>query len=298
LCPADQQSVLGERDEILSFEDTAVAFVESQQDNFVLLIVDENLDVDSEDSAKHVTLSGSFCVEKIRKRLSKEAERRMLALVRSANDSSSDVSLYNFRAHGFLPKAPIRREKINETLAPLWYKRFPPSEFGLSLNPGTTEDAMPKISEDVACSPNDIALKLKEIESLFENGAHNSDPRKIHDVLHELKGDLLTMSGFSASLIGILGQINLMLQASPHDPVSIMTKWQALCDRIQVALHSLQVPSESKVKPRNSKKFKRPLGLSKSTSSKDPLSSSFLSTSSDNSHTSILPKGPVQYQFQ
>jgi len=36
----------------------------------------------------------------------------MIALVRSANDSSSDIAIYNKRAHGFLPKAPIKREKV------------------------------------------------------------------------------------------------------------------------------------------------------------------------------------------
>jgi len=48
----------------------------------------------------------------------------MLALVRSANDSASDVAIYNSRAHGFICKAPIQREKIMEIIAPIWAKRF------------------------------------------------------------------------------------------------------------------------------------------------------------------------------
>ena len=94
----------------------------------VLMIVDENLDV-VDGSGNSLSVSGSQCVENIRKKLPLELEKRMFALVRSANDSTTDVAIYNQRAHGFLPKAPIRREKVYETLAPLWMKRFPPSEF-------------------------------------------------------------------------------------------------------------------------------------------------------------------------
>ena len=216
--------------------------------DFIFIIVDENLDIENKDGSKQKSISGSHCVEKIRKRLPKDAERRILALVRSANDSTSDVSLYNIRCHGFLPKAPLRKEKINETLAPLWYKRFPPSEFGLCL--GTDEEiSIP--SEDVACSSTDILQKLNEIDSLFDIDAHVADPSRINDVMHELKGDLLTMTGFNVSMIGILGQINLMIQTS-HEPDETALKWQTLKDRTREAIQALNIPQDLNPKARRS----------------------------------------------
>eukprot|EP00957_Ditylum_brightwellii_P180991 13788429-Ditylum_brightwellii.AAC.1 len=74
----------------------------------------------------HVTVSGSMCVEGIQRRLLPEQERRVCALIRSANDSSQDVAIYNSRAHRFLPKVLIQGDKVMETLAPFWERRFPP----------------------------------------------------------------------------------------------------------------------------------------------------------------------------
>ena len=92
------------------------------QDDYFVLIADENLDVADDSMSTHVTISGSMCIENIRHRLLPDQERRMLALVRSANDSSRDIAIYNSRAHGFLPKAPIQRQRVLEMLAPAWEK--------------------------------------------------------------------------------------------------------------------------------------------------------------------------------
>ena len=70
------------------------------------------------------TISGSLCVESIRDKLGGNT-KRLLTLIRSANDSSDDISQYKKRAHGFLPKTPIKRQKTLDVLAPLWAERFP-----------------------------------------------------------------------------------------------------------------------------------------------------------------------------
>jgi len=72
----------------------------------ILLIADENLDIVDE-AAKRKTISGSHLVENIRHRLLPEQERRLFSLIRSANDSASDIAIYKSRAHGFLPKGMI-----------------------------------------------------------------------------------------------------------------------------------------------------------------------------------------------
>lgn len=124
--PEDRISVFGQTpDEIMGFVDYVVEFMDEHKGDHVLLIADENLDLIDAESSKCVTLSGSQLVENIRSRLLPEQERLLVALIRSANDSATDVAIYNSRAHGFLPKAPIKKGKVLEALAPLWMARYP-----------------------------------------------------------------------------------------------------------------------------------------------------------------------------
>ena len=132
--------------------------------------------------------NSSLCVENIRKRLTPVQESRMMALVRSANDSSSDIAIYCDRAHGFLPKAPIKRDKVCETLAPMWFARFPQSQFGETMAICVTATSETEASGDVACTPFDITEKIIHIESLFASDYHVTDVQRIHEQMHELKG--------------------------------------------------------------------------------------------------------------
>ena len=282
--PPEQVTIMGDgADEIKGFEDFVVGFMENHKNDYVFIIVDENLDVVDE-SSMHESISGSVCVENIRKRLPYELERRVLAVVRSANDSSSDISIYSTRAHGFLPKAPIRREKVNEILAPLWLKRFPLSEFGDSVCFGATDEKMLIASEELACTPDDIAQKLIDIESLFEKNIHFTNWRLIHDHLHMLKGDLLTLNS-DISMISILGMINLMFLCHSQDPDVITEKWHSLRDRIYGAIDDMQHKSQVGEKSVEKSTLSSRLGL-RSALRRPSVSSSFVSTASTDS-----PKG-------
>ena len=71
------------------------------------------------------TILGSQLVSEIRKRLLPDQERRILALIRSANDSANDIAIYNLRMHGYLPKSPLNGlVSVKEQLAPLWLSRY------------------------------------------------------------------------------------------------------------------------------------------------------------------------------
>lgn len=203
--------------------------------------MDENLDIVHADTKKHDTISGSQCVENIRRRLSPETERRLFALIRSANDSSSDLALYKTRAHAFLPKTVIKRDKMKETLAPLWLARFPPSEFGESIDTGSKKNenvgTSSSAADDIACTPYDISNKLTHIEALFEKEAHINEPRLIQDNMHELKGDLLTMNS-NIPVHSVIGQINLV-QAT-NSPEILVERWQTLRDSTNEIIQSLQ----------------------------------------------------------
>lgn len=87
----------------MGFVDYVVDFMDKHMGDHILLIADENLDIVDE-ATKHKTISGSHLVEAIRARILSEQERFLLSLIRSANDSASDIAIYKSRAHGFLPK--------------------------------------------------------------------------------------------------------------------------------------------------------------------------------------------------
>ena len=88
------------------------------------MLVDENLDYGGSRGQEVVVMSGSRMVKDILTALPSDAERRILALVRSANDATSDLGIYMTRAHGFFPKVPVNKSRVQEILSPLWSERF------------------------------------------------------------------------------------------------------------------------------------------------------------------------------
>ena len=109
-----------DKDEILSFEKYVVDLVRDKPNDYFLIIADENLDMNCSEGR----LSGSICIQKILQQLEEIDEARVLALVRSANDSANEFALYNSRAHGFMVKAPMKAQQVNEILRHFWMKRF------------------------------------------------------------------------------------------------------------------------------------------------------------------------------
>ena len=100
-------------EEIYNFTDTVKEkMLEHPNDKF-LLIIDENLDI-IEGGAVTKTVSGSFSIQKFRESLEPSIESRMLALIRSANDSVREVELYQTRGHGFLLKGPMKKGGLLE----------------------------------------------------------------------------------------------------------------------------------------------------------------------------------------
>ena len=233
--PSEKCTVMGDGTaEIMGFETFVVEFMENHKEDYVLMIVDENLDT------ADTSISGSTCVENIRKKLLPELEKRMLIVIRSANDSLTEIATFNERAHAFLPKAPVRREKVLETIAPMWMKRFPASDFEDSADFDMTDETVATSQTDeLACTPYDIAQKLVDIEGMFMAGLHVTDMRRINDQLHELKGDLLTLTS-DASIISSLGMINLMLLRNEQPPEVALGKWHNLRDRIYEVVNAME----------------------------------------------------------
>ena len=196
----------------------------------VLLLADENLDV-MDEASKHRTISGSQLVENIRSRLLPEQEKSLVALIRSANDSSSDVAIYNARAHGFLCKAPIKKANVLETLAPLWMARYPQevgdedSSLASRNTPRSRADSSSSLesssslNDAVATTPVEIIQMVKEIGDLFSKGDLMEDRvlrQNIWEKLHALKGDLLTLQ-VGSKVITAVGMINSFRNAQSNE---------------------------------------------------------------------------------
>lgn len=122
----------GSGDDILKLSDTIVDLLEADSspvppNAFLLAMVDENLVL----SQTGDVILGSLAVQEARRRLSRANEARLLAFVRSANDSAEDTRLYAERAHGWLDKQPGRDR---QTVLERCFERFGPESITKSVS--------------------------------------------------------------------------------------------------------------------------------------------------------------------
>lgn len=198
----DHRLVLGHTaDELLSFNDKVKELVELHKDSKFLIIADENLDI-VDSVTRHKRMSGSLCIERLLNDLQTSDEKRVLALVRSANDSSADLELYKKRSHGFLQKEPIRREIVKEKIRSFWFERFWFERFENATAEGSTPIARVKRSRTPLRSSNgdflpsvtstaELTLIVEAIDNLLLHQRDNWPA--IRDKLQVLKGDTMTL---------------------------------------------------------------------------------------------------------
>ncbi len=232
----DRIRILGENaKEIMSFDDWAFRFILEHPDDYILFIVDENLDVHEDEIAttKEGTVSGSLCVSKIRRRLLPDQERRVLMLIRSANDSANDVAIYNSRAHGHLCKAPIKPGNVLEELAPLWLERFPPLNYGVHRIRSESNIQNLLSDDELDIDALDLKESVASLQALVIASEIDSNIWPlIWDKLHVLKGDLLTSSkGNHQNFSSAIEIINSMKGSSL--PKDIKEKWDDLLSKIK-----------------------------------------------------------------
>jgi hypothetical protein len=189
----DRRIILGKNaEEIYNFSETVVDVLRSNPNDKVLLIADENLDV-VDGAAKHSTVSGSLSVEKMLQRLLPEYEQRILALVRSANDSSAELSTYLSRAHGYLLKAPIDKDGVMGAIKPWWFQRFASTNDRYEGQPSGFDESTSSCDSDGYDPFHDIIQVIEVIDALCKVGALKSLKnrwRSIQEKLLALKGDL------------------------------------------------------------------------------------------------------------
>ncbi|CAJ1964572.1 unnamed protein product [Cylindrotheca closterium] len=235
--PESRQIIQGSTaEEIRAFDSFLVDLVEKNSEDYFLVIVDENLDI-TENGTLRSTVSGSECIQRVRQRLAPEHERRILGLVRSANDSSQDIASYLSRAHGFVSKAPVRSSSVAETIAPLWKKRF--NYLPIAVEATGTAGAMPIQNLDNEGMTDFVILVVKELRSnldaVDELSSEDSNASLVQnwpliwEKLHCLKGDLSSLFN-TRSIMKAVGDINAM--RGPDLPERFVARWITLRSEI------------------------------------------------------------------
>ena len=216
----------GTAEEIYGFSDMVVELVMSHPESKFLIIADENLDV-LEGSIMHGSVSGSLCLQKILERLGGEHSSRVLALVRSANDSAKDTDLYKSRAHGYLVKAPLDKDGVLKAIQPWWFRRFS------AAAPEDSNCSIGSISESKEMDDYDpfvdikVALEVLNALSMTAFSSLIKRWRSIQDRLHALKGDLKsTIPRGCPELRFIIQRIDTM--RSGGCPDSLRSEWLLL----------------------------------------------------------------------
>lgn len=235
----DRRVIVGkDSNEIYGFNDMVVDLVQKHPESKFLIIADENLDV-LEGVALHGTVSGSSCLEKILERLDEEDEARVLALVRSANDSAKEADLYKKRAHGYLVKAPIDKNGVLSAIQPWWSKRFPKGNSnGRSLSPSNSVSSLDTEDYDPYA---DIKANVEILNALCvaSGDSLRNRWRTIKDRLQALKGDLKsTVSREGLDLRLLVDSIDTLRAGKV--PEDLQSRWTSLRDQIDKVLDSSQ----------------------------------------------------------
>jgi len=161
----------------------------------VLAVVDENLDLPEPWS---VTVSGSYAVQQARERLDPSEERRLLALVRSANDSPDDVAMYMERAHGFLPKCPTEPDR--KAILRQWLVRHGTSTIKRNGEASSHTDSC-SIDQGNTLAARNRAIAAAELAKVLRllEGARDMGWAERWRWLHRIKGVVATMQASTAS---------------------------------------------------------------------------------------------------
>ena len=202
--------ILGENEEdCFSFGSTVKKLLSDFPDDKVLLIADENLDI-TDGGVRHQSVSGSLSVQKLLSELNPDEDSRLLALIRSANDSAEDMKSYEGRSHGCLLKEPFKKDSVLRTLAPFWQTRFP----GTQANINSVD--MSDCDVDAhSSSAEDILEALRVIHALASVNSEAILQKRwyiIREKLHALKGDLMTTLP-KKKLVGILSDLDSLLSS-------------------------------------------------------------------------------------
>ena len=231
--------------EIYGFVDFVLELVRSHPNDKFIVIADENLEV-VEGAAYNGMVSGSLCLQKILEKLDLSGSGRVLAMVRSANDSTEDIEMYESRAHGYLLKAPIDKKGVLRTILPWWVKRFPPTRRRASLVGISRSNSCSSIvSETEGYDPfHDVNDLLDVIDALcFASGTDSLQKRwrVIQERLQALKGDLKTVISVQSDCIQPGTDLDFVIEKIENlrlgeFPMDLTEQWATLKSQINAVM--------------------------------------------------------------
>jgi signal transduction histidine kinase len=186
----------GTSKEILGFKEYLGNLIRNNPRDKFLVIVDECLDIVDEGNNRR-TVSGSEYIEMLNLELAFNDGQRMLALIRSVKDSNDDIALYKARAHGFIPKAPIQKDKVIEMIEPWWKHRFPTNKRPQLFQPSATiaekRNESDDDDDDESFGIEEVMESIQHIDSLIDGSSEDELAESwfvIREHLHSLRGDL------------------------------------------------------------------------------------------------------------
>ena len=202
--------------------DTLIAHPTSK----ILVFMDENLDFTA-GTGENVIMSGSRVMKDVLSSLSRDQERRIFALVRSANDSATDIAGYMSRTHGFFPKAPMNQDRARETLAPLWIQRFASPEDAANKSQSDVDSLSEESLDENTLMKQELERSINTIDKQIRKAALRGDTpgksgsRRIVDrSLHSLKGDLMVIETVDPEVIEKVVETLAELRKTCSDPDS------------------------------------------------------------------------------
>jgi len=223
---ADRALVLGETSKQLQgLSDAIVERMEALPPHaFLIAVVDEHLAASNSQGIP----TGSHAVREARRRLAPDTEARLLALIRSANDSTQDHELYLTCAHGTVSKGS-QRQFAQSILDAAMHR------FGRACLIST--------SDHVGGSGDGPQLKaaVSELQKIVDSidGWATLLWAEVSAHLHRMKGIMrVTEIGPHTPTAELLKTLEQLRQYKER-PVEFGKQWDDLRQRVQSLLHSL-----------------------------------------------------------
>jgi len=250
--------ILGEHDdEIENLASHLVHMVEALPPYARLIaVVDENLDLTS-----GVTFTGSNMIKEARARLAPEDERRLMAIVRSANDSPDEVRGFLECAHGFLTKSPT--ESDAKALLRMFCQRF---GINTTTMQGPAKGAATEVRAGLSWVDVNRASASSELRKVLWllDGMQSMQWTETWQWLHRIKGIVSTVRASAAvTTMGvgspdgansdaelgttadfIMSEIEA-LRPLTEAPADMETRWQRVTSALEQFLANLETPSSA-----------------------------------------------------
>jgi HPt (histidine-containing phosphotransfer) domain-containing protein len=204
----------------------------------------------------------------VRAELDNDEMARLLLVIRSANDSRTDIARYLRSAHAALPKRGFAKMAVLLSIAPMWRARFPPPN---GSRPTAAEPEEPTFAgsasrslnslDEIRCGVSGVVGKL-----CYEISAVSTPWHKVKRSLVTIKGELASLNAVSGGCEEQLAQLARQMEdVLKSDEFSFRSTWPDLLGAINSALARTYAQPAPNSRPKSSS-TRRPFGRASSSS--------------------------------